>query len=249
MKALILVAGYATRLYPLTKDRPKPLLPVGDKPMINYITEQIERIECIDEIILVSNDKFAKNFEDWAADYKTSKKLTVLNDGTLTEDTRLGAIGDINFTIEKLGIDDEMLIICGDNLFTYSLPDYVKFYKSVAGDCVCAKETDDVEMLKAFAVASVNEYNVITELEEKPAEPKSNLAVYGSYIYTKDTVGLFKQYLAEGNRPDAPGNFPQWLYKKKPVYCYKFDGECFDIGTHKAYEEINRIIGELKFPV
>jgi len=247
MKAILLVAGYATRLYPLTENRPKPLLPVGEKPMLNYIMEQLERIPEIDEVYLISNDKFAGHFEEWAKSYATAKKIKVLNDGTTSPDTMLGAIGDINFTIEKMGIDDETMIICGDNLFTYSLVDYVNFYRAAGGDCVCAKEIDDVEMLKAFAVASVDENNRITALVEKPAQPASNLAVYGSYIYTRETMGLFKQYIAEGNNPDSPGNFPQWLYTRKPLYCFKFTGECFDIGTHKAYEDINKIIGDLKF--
>ena len=247
MKAILLVAGYATRLYPLTENQPKPLLPVGNKPMINYIMEQIDRIKEIDEVYLISNDKFARHFEEWAKGYKTDKKIVVLNDGTTSPDTMLGAIGDINFTIEEMNIQDETMIICADNLFTYSLTDYVDFYKKVGGDCVCAKETDDIEMLKAFAVATVDENGVVTDLVEKPPVPASNLAVYGSYIYTKETMGLFKQYLAEGNNPDSPGNFPQWLYKRKPVYCFKFDGECFDIGTHKMYEEINRIVGDLVF--
>jgi glucose-1-phosphate thymidylyltransferase len=247
MKAIILVAGYATRLYPLTKGRPKPLLPVGGKPMLNYIMEQIDRISEIDEVYLISNDKFAACFEEWAAGYKTDKKIVVVNDGTTSPETMLGAIGDIYFTVQKMGIDDECMIICGDNLFTYSLTEYMDFYKRVGGDCVCAKEIDDIEQLKAFAVATVDENNVITALVEKPAVPQSNLAVYGSYIYTKETMGLFEQYIAEGNNKDSPGNFPQWLYKRKPLYCFKFDGECFDIGTHKAYEEINRVIDELDF--
>lgn len=215
--------------------------------MINYIMEQIDRINEIDEVYLVSNDKFAGHFKEWAREYKTNKKIVVLNDGTTSPENMLGAIGDINFTINQMNVQDECIIICADNLFTYNLTDYVNFYKKVGGDCVCAKETDDIELLKAFAVATVDENGVITDLVEKPVVPASNLAVYGSYIYTKDTMGLFKQYIDEGNNPDSPGNFPQWLYKRKPVYCFKFEGECFDIGTHKAYDEINRIIGTLKF--
>jgi glucose-1-phosphate thymidylyltransferase len=243
-----LVAGYATRLYPLTKDRPKPLLPVGGIPMINYIMRQIDGIDEIDEVYLVSNDKFSRHFEEWAKGYNSPKKVFVLNDGTNSPENMLGAIGDICFTIKAMDINDEMMVICGDNLFTYSLKDYVAYYKSVKADCVCAKETDDTEMLKAFAVATVNADGIITSLTEKPPVPESNLAVYGSYIYTKQTIPMFKYYADEGtNSMDAPGNFPQWLYTRKPVYCYKFDGECFDIGTHRAYEEINEIIGNLNF--
>jgi len=247
MKAIILAAGYATRLYPLTKDRPKPLLKIGGKELINYIMEQIELIAAIDEVYIVANDKFAEHFEKWAAAYDGSKRIAVLNDGSVCNDTRRGAIGGIKFCIDEMKIDDEVLIVCGDNLFTFSLPAFYEFYRKVGDDAVCAKFIDDIELLKRFAVATVDENKRITDFVEKPPVPASNLAVYGVYFYTKDTLHKFQKYLDSGGNPDAPGNFPAWLYKQKPVYCYQFEGECFDIGTAEAYHEINEIISSLKF--
>ena len=247
MKAIILAAGYATRLYPLTKDQPKALLHIDGKPILNYIMEQIERIDTIDEVYIIGNAKFASHLEIWAEGFGSSKEIVILNDGSIDNNTRLGAIGSISFAIEKMNIQDETLIICGDNLFTFSIAKYVEFYHKVLSDCVCAKEIDDVEKLMSFGVATINENGVIVGFAEKPISPKSNLAVFGSYIYTKETMSLFKRYLLEGNNKDAPGNFVQWLYKIKPIYCFRFEGECFDIGTVAAYEEADKFMASLMF--
>ncbi len=235
MKAIILAAGYATRLYPLTKDMPKALLPIKGKPIIEYIIDELNTIEQIDEIIVVSNHKYYEAFTSWA---KTGP-VQILDDGTTSVDDRRGAIGDIMFTLEEKGIDDDTIIIAGDNLFTFTLAEYIDFFKRMNADCVCAKHIDDIEQLKQLAVAQTDEHGVITNLEEKPAEPKSHLGVYAVYLYKRETLPLFKQYIAEGNNPDAPGHFVQWLYKRKPVYAYKMNGDCIDIGTIEAYNEAN----------
>ncbi|MDR2167145.1 MAG: nucleotidyltransferase family protein [Clostridiales bacterium] len=237
MKAIILAAGYATRL-PIASGIPKPLLPVWGKPVISHIMEQIDGVDGVDEVYLVSNGKFAGHFEKWLESHEYAANITILNNGTKTPETRLGAIGDIIFAMEKIGLDDDVLIICGDNLFTFDLAEFVAFHKKTGGDCVCAKEVDDIEKLKSFAVATTDENGIITDFVEKPESPKSNLAVFGLYIYKKDSMAMLKQYIAEGGNPDAPGNFPQWLHKRKPIFCFKFKGECFDIGTLKAYEEV-----------
>ena len=241
MKAIILAAGYATRLYPLTKDRPKPLLPVAGRPMINYITDELNSIDAVDMIYVVTNHKFADNFHKWAKTYDQIKPIKIIDDGTNTEDTRLGAIGDIFYTIKHEKIDDELLIIAGDNLFTFNLYNYYEFYKKKSADCVCAKIVSDYEYRKQLAIAVTDVDGRITDLIEKPVEPPSDLGVYASYLYTRDTVKLFKTYLEEGNKPDAPGYFVQWLYQRKPVYVYITDGECYDIGTHEMYDRVNQI--------
>lgn len=241
MKAIILVAGYATRLYPLTKNMPKPLLKVGGKAIIDYIVEQINSVKEIDEIFVVSNHKFASHFDEWAKEKNNPVKITVFDDGTSTEETRRGAIGDILFTIENGNIDDEVVIIAGDNLFTYSLNEYMDFYKEKNADCVCVKQFDDMEMIKQLGVVLLDDAGQILDFEEKPSEPKSNKAAFATYIYKKETIPMFREYLDEGNKPDAPGNFLAWLYKKKTVYGYVMNGECYDIGTHKAYEEVQEI--------
>jgi len=242
MKAIILAAGYATRLYPLTIDTPKPLLPIGGKPIIDYIVDDINKINEVSEIYVITNSRFFGHFKKWAETVKTGVPVTVLDDGTTTNDNRLGAIGDINFVINKMNVDDDLLIIAGDNFSTFSMENAYKFFKEKGADCVCAKRTDDYEMLKSFAVATVDETGKIIALVEKPKEPPSDLAVYATYFYLKDTVKLFKKYLEEGNSPDAPGNFPQWLHKIKPVYAYAMDGECYDIGTPEMYKSVNEML-------
>lgn len=244
MKAVILVAGYATRLYPLTKDTPKPLLTVGGKPIIDYIVEQINKISVVDEIFVVSNHKFAAHFEEWAARKNNAKKITVLDDGTSTEETRRGAIGDIYYTITENSIDDDMVIIAGDNLFTYNLEENFDYFVEKGDDCVCVKQFNDPEMIKQLGVVLLDENNRVIDFEEKPEKPKSDKASFATYFYKRETVPLFKTYLDEGNKPDAPGNFLAWLYKRKPVYAYVMNGECYDIGTHKALAEVREIFGE-----
>ncbi len=244
MKAIILVAGYATRLYPLTKDTPKPLLKVGGKPIIDYIVEEINTIDAVDKIYVISNHKFAEHFRLWAEKKVNPKPIAVIDDGTDSDENKRGAIGDIQYTIEQGNIDDDIMVIAGDNLFTYSLKEYYDFYKAKNADCVCVKQFDDKEMIKQLGVVLLDEKGKVIDLEEKPAKPKSDKAAFATYMYTRDTVKMFGDYIAEGNSPDAPGYFIQWLHKKKDVYAYVMNGECYDIGTHKALDEVRSIYGE-----
>ncbi|MBQ2679004.1 MAG: nucleotidyltransferase family protein [Firmicutes bacterium] len=240
MKGIILAAGYATRLYPLTLTFPKAMLEIGGKPIMNYIASELCSIDAVDEIFIVTNGKFENFFFKWADNHASSftKSIKVISDGTMTEDDRLGAIGDIEFIIEKEKIDDELLIIAGDNFFTYKLRDYYDFYRQKGCDCVCAKRMEDKKKLTQMGVAILDENNRLLEIQEKPEHPKSDTAVFASYIYTKDTCGLFKKYLEEGNKPDAPGYFLEWLYKRKEIYAYVFDEECYDIGTLETYNYV-----------
>lgn len=238
MIALILAAGYATRLYPLTINKPKALLPINNKPIIDYIVDEIETIDAVDEIVVISNHKFFDCFYEWADSLKSDKKITVLDDGTTSEETRRGAIGDILYAIDEKNIDEEVLVIAGDNFFTYSLKDYYDYYKRIDKDCVCVKRFENREMLKQFGVALLDENSKVLEIEEKPAQPKTNMAVYATYMYKRDTVPMFRQYIQEGNKPDAPGYFLEWLYKRKEVYAYTFEGECYDIGTPESYRSV-----------
>lgn len=244
MKAIILAAGYATRLYPLTRNKPKALLPIGGKPIINYIVEQMETLEELDEIYVVTNSRFAAQFREWAANAGRRVPLCILDDGTTSDENRRGAIGDISFVIAEKQIDDELLVVAGDNFFTYSLREYAAFFHQKGCDCVCVKEWADKKELSQFGVALLDTDGRVLDIEEKPEKPKSNMAVFAAYLYRRDTVPLFAEYLAEGNKPDAPGNFPAWLHKKKPVYAYAFTGECYDIGTPESYREVQRMMGE-----
>lgn len=241
MKCVILAAGYATRLYPLTKDRPKPLLEVAGKPILEHILGKVEKVEGIDKVYIVTNDRFYKHFIDWTGKYSSSKEIKVMNDGTTTNENRLGAIADIQYVIEKEDLDDELMVLAGDNLFEFELTDFVEFYKEVGADCITTHEINDVERLKRTGVIEVDCCMKVISFEEKPKEPKSNLAVPPFYLYRMDTVPLIKKYLDEGNNPDAPGNFIPWLIKRKKVYAYKFSGMRYDIGTPESYRKVQEL--------
>ncbi|MCI8630280.1 MAG: nucleotidyltransferase family protein [Firmicutes bacterium] len=241
MKAIILAAGYATRLYPLTINKPKALLTINEKPIINYIVEQINTIDVVDEIYVVTNHKFIDSFADWQNEIESRAKITVLDDGTTSEQDRKGAIGDIAFVIQKMNINDELLVVAGDNFFTYPLKNYYDFYKQKDKDCVCVKVWNDEKTLRNFGIALLDQNNKVLDIEEKPENPKSNTVVFAMYLYQKDTIPLFEKYLSQGNNPDAPGNFPAWLYKQKEVYAYTFKGECYDIGTPESYQEVQAL--------
>ena len=239
MKALILAAGYATRLYPLTKDKAKALLPIGGKLMIDYLMDNLATIKEIDKAYIVTNSRFAGQFAEWAED-RTDKRIAVevVDDGTNTNETRLGAIGDMQFAIEQFGIDDDLLVAASDNFFTFGLEEFGEMFKKYGDDLVMAKAMEDYEERKRFAIAELDADGKIISFEEKPEKPKSDLAVYAVYLYRRDTLKMIKQYLAEGNNPDSPGNFPAWLFTRKPVRVYAFTGECIDIGTVASYEEV-----------
>jgi glucose-1-phosphate thymidylyltransferase len=238
VKAILLLAGYATRMYPLTLNTPKALLPVKGKAVIDYIIEEIEKLDAVDEIFAVTNARFFEDFQAWAANAPTSKKITVLNDGTTNNENRLGAIGDIIFTLDAEQIDDDIFVIAGDNLFTFDLREQFEFFRETGCDTVAAKQIHDREALKAFAVAELDENGRVLSLVEKPADPPSDTAIFASYFYKRDTLPLFREYIAAGNAPDAPGYFVQWLHKIRDVHAYTMRGECYDIGTIEMYENI-----------
>ena len=211
------------------------------KPLLDYILEEVNTIDKVDEIFVITNDRYFKHFEKWANEKNNIKPIKVMNDHTTSNDDRLGAIGDIMYVIDNNNIQDDLLIIAGDNLFTYKLNDVIKFYREKNDTVLCAKELDDINLLKRFAVAKVDENDKVIDLVEKPENPESNLGVYATYVYPSKVLKYFKQYKDEGNNMDSPGNFPQYLYKKENVYIYKFNGECYDVGTHETLKEVNKI--------
>ena len=241
MKGIILAAGYATRLYPLTIDRPKALLPIHDQPIIDYIADEMDTIEALDTIIVISNHRFYDQFLTWATARNArgpGHPVVVLDDGSTSDENKLGAIGDVQFCIDQLAINAELLVIAGDNLFTYHLRDAWQAFQKCGQDMILAQRLPPDEDLRRFAIASIDENGRVIDLEEKPEHPKSDLAVFATYFYLQDTVPLIRQYLAAGNKPDAPGNFPVWLYTRKPVHLYQFSGECIDIGTPESYAHV-----------
>ena len=226
MKALILAAGYATRLRPLTDDIPKMLLPLAERPMLDYLLDRLYEVDELDEIHLVTNTRFAEAFRDWAPE-----DVLVHDDGTTSNDGRLGAIGDIAFAIERGELEGEdLLIVAGDNLIGYSLAEFVAFWRAHEGSAIAVRDLGDPELLRQYGVVELDEDDRVVGLEEKPAEPKSDLAATASYLYLADHLALLPRYVEEGNPLDAPGNFMVWLHTREPVYGYRAEGEWHDIG-------------------
>ena len=239
MVAMILAAGYATRLYPYTQNTAKPLLTVAGRPIIDYIVDGIRTLPGIEKIIVISNDRFYGHFKDWLAG-KNDPMIRLLNDGTTSVENRLGAIGDICFAINKEEIDSDLLIVAGDNLFTFEMAELLEMFNSLKRDCVCVKEVNDVEALRNLGVCELDNNNKVTAFVEKPTEPKSNKAVYACYMIRRKTIPLIFEYVNEGIKRDAPGYFIEWLCDQTDVYAYIINGECYDIGTVEAYEDIQR---------
>lgn len=241
MKCILLCAGYATRLFPLTENFPKALLKVGEKSILDYIVAEVNNIDQVDEIYLITNAKYTPHFEKWAEEKNNIKNIKVINDQTYSNDDRLGAIGDIMYTLDKEKIDDDVLIIAGDNLFTFDLRGFVKYFEEKKSPVICVKPEEDREQLKRFGIVELDENMKLTGFEEKPANPKSNYVSYAEYIYPRETLPLFKTYIEEGNLSDNSGEFVAFLHKRVDTYAYQFEGECYDIGTHDSLAQVNEI--------
>jgi len=249
MNALILAAGYATRLYPLTLNKAKPLLVVGGRPIIEWVVDNLADVPDLETIYVVTNDKFAADFQAWSERYQDQHpefKFKIINDGSKSDEDKLGAIGDINFVITGENLtQSSLLIVAGDNLFTESLTDFV----------VCARETEatvavydvgDAEAIKKYGNIAVDADGIITRFEEKPEKPQGTLAAIALYYYSPAVLSLLTTYLAAGNNPDQPGRFVQWLYTRKPVETFQIKGNWLDIGSKETLEDADRILGRIQ---
>jgi glucose-1-phosphate thymidylyltransferase len=244
MKVIILAAGYATRLYPLTLTRPKPLLPVAGKPMIDYVLDNLAPIGGIDRVYVVTNAKFASHFQAWADDYRASKAkldFTIVNDGSTDDSNKLGAIGDIHFVLKSQHVEDDIIVVGGDNLFSEKLSDFGRLCREKQAPVLAVYDVGDLEQIKKFNAITLDASGRITFFEEKPKQPTSTLTGIALYYYPKKTLPLIKQYIAEGNNPDQPGRLVQWLYPRVPVYTWRVPGRWYDIGSKETLEEANRI--------
>ena len=241
MKAILLGAGYATRLYPLTKNKAKPLLEVAGKTITDHIVEKIIQVPEVDEIIIVTNDKFAHQFEEWVDQANYDMKFTVVNDGTLTNETRLGAIGDIQFVIDQLGIQDDLLILAGDNLFEFSLAEFVDFAKKYDSDALAMYYEANLDQLKRNGTADFDENRTVIDFIEKPEKPNYHHCVPTFYVLKESTLPLIQEYLNEGNNPDAPGNFIPYLIQHNEVKAFVFEGKRYDIGTVESYNAVQEV--------
>lgn len=239
MKALILAAGYAKRLYPITKDYPKPLLQVGDKPIIDYIIDKLEAVAEINEIIVVTNSKFISRFKVWAAKHPVKKRISLVDDLTKSNSDRLGAIGDMNFAINKKRIKDDLLVIGGDNLFDGNLNDFLDFTKNRRNKPVIGVyNIRDLHAAKEYGVVKLDKEKRVIEFEEKPKQPKSALVAMCLYYFPKKKIKLIKEYLdAKTEHHDATGFYINWLTNRESVFAFVFHGRWYDIGLHKFYEQ------------
>lgn len=246
MKCLILAAGYATRLYPLTENFPKPLLAVGEKTILDWLVDDLAEHTEIEEFVVISNHKFAQHFEEWKNSKKQNHpyKITVIDDGTSTNETRLGAVKDIQLAIEKLNLSDDLLVMAGDNVLDFSLSDFVKFAMDKNTSCVMCHEENDLKKQQKTAIITVDKDSRITSYEEKPQEPKGNLAVPPFYYYKSSDAGRILEALADGCGYDAPGSFAAWLSKKTPMHAYKMQGKRYDIGDLASYEYVKKVFGQ-----
>jgi glucose-1-phosphate thymidylyltransferase len=238
MDALILGAGYATRLYPLTQDRPKPLLPVGGVPILERICGQLGEAGAFDAIHVVTNHRFAGHYEEWLRDYRGRKEppcdVRIHDDRTTTPENRLGAIGDIQFVLEAAPITGDLLVIAGDNLIGGSLEPFLSFASS-RGASVGLKDLRSKKLVSLYGVVETGADGRILGFEEKPAQPKSTLIAIGLYYFPKSTIPLIRKYLELGNSKDAPGYYLQWLHRQTPVYGHVVEGDWYDIGDLESY--------------
>ena len=236
MKCLILAAGYATRLYPLTENFPKPLLEVGGKTILDWLLDDIDTAGLVDEYVVISNHKFAHHFEAWAAG--KNMKITVVDDGTSSNETRLGAVKDIQFAIDQLSLDDDMLVIAGDNVLDFSLTDFVRYALEKNTSCIMRYYEPDGKKLTKCGVVEVDDNDRILSMEEKPAQPKSHWCCPPFYYYTRQDARLVEQGIAAGCGTDAPGSYIAWLCTQTPVHAMPMPGKRYDVGNLESYQKI-----------
>lgn len=236
MKCLILAAGYATRLYPLTENFPKPLLEVKGKTILDWLVDDIDTLNIVDEYVVISNHKFSNHFTDWAE--KKVQKITVVDDNTSTNETRLGAVKDIQFAIEQLKLDDDMLVIAGDNLLDFSLTEFVKYAVKKNASCIMRYYEPTYEKLIKCGVVEIDENDKILSMTEKSLTPKTNWCCPPFYFYTKEDAKLVKTGIEEGCGTDAPGSFIAWLSSQTDVYAMEMPGSRYDIGNLASYEKV-----------
>ncbi len=242
MKCIILAAGYATRLYPITEDFPKPLLEVGGKTIIDRLVDDIKDV--VSGFVVVSNHKFANHFEEWAKEKRClGYRIQVVDDGTETNETRLGAVRDI-----KLALSDEkedVVVMAGDNVLDFSLKGFVEFFKDKDQSCVMTHIENELVRQQKTAIITFDDDKRITSYEEKPKTPKGNHAVPPFYCYKAEDVSRIPEALNDGCNADAPGSFAAWLSKKVPLYAYEMPGKRYDIGDIASYEYAKKVFSKV----
>lgn len=238
MDAIVLAGGYATRLYPLTRDTPKPLLEVAGKPIIEHIMAKVEELN-VDKIYIITNDKFHQNFLNWLHKFDAKTPIEIINDETKSNDDRLGALGDVHFVIESKNLQDDIVVVAGDNLFELSLKEVSAVFNKRRNNVIVLHDVKDKELAKHYGVVKVKD-NIVVYFEEKPVSPKSTLVSTGIYLFPKKTLGLIEKYISQGNNPDKTGDFIKWLHKRETVYGYVTEKKWYDIGNLEQLAKANK---------
>jgi len=248
MDGLILAAGYATRLYPLTQNRPKPLLPVDGKPLIEHLLQRLAQINDLKRIFIVSNARFAQDFLNWAAAAEKRGlypfELIVVDDGSSSNETRLGAVRDMQYVLERHDINGNLLVAAGDNLFDLDFTEWHRFFLARNSDCVTAYAVSSLEKLQRSGVIAMDEDGWATSFVEKPSQPASNWVCPALYLFKPETCALIGDYLAEGENPDLPGRFIAWLLQHRKIAVFSMPTPAVDIGTLESYLAVCRQFGQ-----
>lgn len=243
MKNIVIAAGYATRLGELTRNFPKPLLQIGESTILGRMLDDIDRIPDVDEHIIITNHRFAHIFEEWAAAQTYTKPVTIVDDGTSTNETRLGAVCDLLFAMDRLSIDDDLLVVAADNILMFSFREFVDFAKEKGASCIMCHEQPSIERLQRTGVVVLDEENRVLNMEEKPQVPKSHWAVPPFYIYLKKDLDLVRHSVENGCGKDAPGNLAHYMVDNTTVYAWPMSAGRFDIGSLDSYEEAKKLFG------
>ena len=239
MEVIILAAGYATRLYPLTENTPKPLLNVAGKPIIEHIIDKIGEANQLERVYIITNEKFYSHFKDWMKNFDSPIPLDIINDGTKSNEGRLGALGDITHLISIKGIDKDFMVVAGDNLFELSLKDVLNFFKKKKSNVIVLHDVMDFALARNYGIVETSN-DLVINFEEKPKNPKSTLASTGIYLFPRKTIPLIKKYVEQGNNTDKTGSFIEWLHKREKVYSYVTDKKWYDIGSIGQLEKADR---------
>lgn len=240
MDAIILAAGYATRLHPLTLDTPKPLLNVAGKPIIEHIIRKLEKISAINKIYIVTNSKFENHFKEWLKNFDARSPIEVVNDGSTSNDSRLGALGDVHYVVAAKNIENDFIVVAGDNLFELPLEEVAAFFRKTQSNVIVLHDVKDIELAKHYGIVEVDDRNVVINFEEKPLIPKSTLASTGIYLFPRKTIDLINKYISQGNNADKTGNFIEWLHKRDNVHSFVTEKKWFDIGNFEQLEKANK---------
>lgn len=244
MKNIVIAAGYATRLYPLTENFPKPLLKIGNSTILGRLLDDIDKIYDIDEHIIVTNHKFTSHFEKWSAKHKMLKPVRIIDNGTETNETRLGAVKDLLLAIDRCNVNDDILVVAADNILDFSLQGFVDFFKEKDTSVIMCHNEPELKKLQRTGVIAVDENMKVLQMQEKPEKPVSNWAVPPFYIYSRNDLPLIKDCMNHGCGFDAPGNLAHYLCENTDIHAWIMPGKRFDIGSLDSYEEAKNLFSK-----